>query len=160
MRASVFRKADFAWVGLFVVAVAASLAIGATRDVGSEPGGTMLALRPSGKRPFVVLVSPLSAESFALTRLRPAACIAIADPDRQETLPTERLQALYGLTAAEARLAVRLAMGDEMRSAAAALGIGYSTARTHLAAIFRKMETRRQGDLVKLLLTTLPLLAP
>jgi DNA-binding CsgD family transcriptional regulator len=134
-------------------------AFGAMQSAKATPGGTMLALRPSGKRPFIILVSPLSSEPFALTSLRPAVCVVIADPDRQEALPTERLQALYGLTAAEAKLAMRLAMGDELKSAAERLGISYSTARTHLAAIFRKTETRRQGDLIKVLLVTLPLLA-
>jgi DNA-binding CsgD family transcriptional regulator len=66
------------------------------------------------------------------------------------------LRALYGLTPAETRLAQRLAAGDELKAAAAQLGIGYGTARAQLAAIFRKTETKRQGELVRLLCTLPP----
>jgi DNA-binding CsgD family transcriptional regulator len=45
---------------------------------------------------------------------------------------------------------------DERRTpqqAAAALGIKLSTARFHLGALFRKTDTRRQAELVRLLLS-------
>jgi DNA-binding CsgD family transcriptional regulator len=51
---------------------------------------------------------------------------------------------------------MRLALGEDLRAAAEAIGIRYSTARTQLAAIFRKTETSRQGELVRLLMTLLP----
>jgi len=110
-------------------------------------------------RPFSVLVSPLSRFAFGMTRLHPAVCVVIADPEKRDLLPADRLRALYGLTPAEARLAARLALGDDLRSAAASLGIGYATARTQLTGIFDKTETRRQGELIMLLLKTVPLLA-
>jgi DNA-binding CsgD family transcriptional regulator/PAS domain-containing protein len=125
----------------------------------APPGGAMLAKRPSRKRPYSILVSPLSRATFAMTRLRPAACIVIADPEKSGTLPSDRLRTLYGLTPAEARLATRLATGEDLRAAAASLGIGYATARTQLSGIFRKTETSRQGELIMLLLKTVPLLA-
>jgi DNA-binding CsgD family transcriptional regulator len=65
------------------------------------------------------------------------------------------LQAAFGLTEAEARLAALLASGEELRFAAEKLGITYGTARTRLAEIFQKTETRRQAELMKILLTTL-----
>lgn len=125
-------------------------------DASAAPGGVMSALRPSGKRPYAIMASPLSHRGFALTTLRPAVCVTIADPEKSEAVPAERLGALYRLTPAEARLAVRLAAGDDLRAAAAAIGIGYATARTRLAAIFRKTDTTRQAELMKLLLTTIP----
>jgi DNA-binding CsgD family transcriptional regulator len=133
-------------------------ALKSPRDVSARPGGALWAVRPSGKRSFSILVSPVSRGSFTMTGLRPAVCIVIADPDKDEALPIERLRTLYGLTPAEARLAARLAAGDALKSAAAAIGIGYPTARSQLAAVFRKTETRRQGDLIRLMLTTIPLL--
>jgi hypothetical protein len=42
----------------------------------------------------------------------------------------------FGLTAAESRLALRLLTGESLRSAAAALGITYESARSHLKSIF------------------------
>jgi DNA-binding CsgD family transcriptional regulator len=123
---------------------------------GAYPGGTMSALRPSGKRPFSIMVSPLSPNAFAMTTVQPAVCVVIADPEMRALPPAERLSALYGLTPSEARLAMRLALGEDLRAAAEAIGIRYSTARTQLAAIFRKTETSRQGELVRLLMTLLP----
>ncbi len=128
-------------------------AIKAPSHSGAVPGGAMSALRPSGKRPFSILVSPLSPHSFLMTTLRPTVCVVIADPEKRALIPTDRLRAVYGLTRSEARLAAQLAAGEDLRSAAATLGIGYATARTQLTAIFRKTETRRQGELIKLLLT-------
>jgi DNA-binding CsgD family transcriptional regulator len=122
---------------------------------GDSPGGVMRARRPSDKRPYTILVAPVSKRYPALSTLRPAVCIMISDPDNQRPLPGYLLQAAFALTEAEARLAALLASGEELRSAAAKLGITYGTARTRLAEIFQKTETRRQGELIKLLLTTL-----
>jgi DNA-binding CsgD family transcriptional regulator len=79
----------------------------------------------------------------------------ISDPHSQRPLPNHILRASFALTEAEARLAALLAAGEELRAAAAKLGITYGTARARLAEIFQKTETRRQGELIKLLLTTL-----
>jgi len=43
--------------------------------------------------------------------------------------------------------------GDRPQQAAAALGIEVSTAPFHLGALFRKTDTRRQAELVRLLLS-------
>jgi DNA-binding CsgD family transcriptional regulator len=86
--------------------------------------------------------------------LRPAVCVVIVDPETDTSVPLGRLQAVLGLTGAEARLAALLAAGYELRDAATQLDITYGSARTRLAAIFQKTDTRRQGELIKLLLTT------
>jgi DNA-binding CsgD family transcriptional regulator len=120
-------------------------------------GRSMRALRSSGKRPYGFLVAPLSQRDRdpAHAVFRPAVCIVITDPDGARTLPVERLQDAFDLTEAEGRLAARLAAGEGLRSAAQSLGITYGTARARLAEIFQKTETRRQGELINLLLTTL-----
>jgi DNA-binding CsgD family transcriptional regulator len=121
---------------------------------GDSPPGAMRALRPSGKRPYSIMVSPAIKKGRAmLTATQPAACVTIVVPETPVPLPAEALWALYGLTQAESRLARRLAAGDELKAAATQLGIGYGTARAQLAAIFRKTETRRQSELVRLLCT-------
>lgn len=122
---------------------------------GANPGAAMRALRPSGKRPYLILVTPVSRRYPALSSLRPAVCIVITDPETQRPLPIRRLQVVFGLTEAEARLAALLATGEGLRSAGVKLGITYGTARTRLAEIFQKTETHRQGELIKLLLATL-----
>jgi DNA-binding CsgD family transcriptional regulator len=137
-----------------------------------EGGRSMRALRPSGRRPYGFLVAPLlqrdrdrAVDLLAIhheppttnhqPRIRPAVCIVIADPDGARTLPLERLHDAFDLTEAESRLAARLATGEGLRSAAHSLGITYGTARARLAEIFQKTDTRRQGELINLLLTTL-----
>jgi DNA-binding CsgD family transcriptional regulator len=67
-------------------------------------------------------------------------------------LPSEeRLKSLFDLTGAEARLAQRLATGDSVEEVAQRLNIKMTTARTQLAAIFAKTDTRRQAKLVAIL---------
>ena len=120
---------------------------------GTPVGGMMRAVRPSGKRPYGIFVSPISRDSPALTDVRPAVCVMITDPDGRRPPLSSRLRTVFGLTEAEARLADRLAAGDDLRSAASELGVTYGTARTRLAEIFQKTNTHRQAELVSLLLS-------
>jgi DNA-binding CsgD family transcriptional regulator len=122
---------------------------------GSRSSGTMRAQRPSGKQPFGIFVSPLSREYPGLALFRPAVCIVVSDPEIRPFLPIQRLEESFGLTTAEARLAVLLAYGEDLQRAAEQLDITYSTARTRLAQIFQKTGTRRQAELVRLILSTL-----
>ena len=124
------------------------------RSPGGAVGGAMRVQRPSGKRPYVILVTPVSKNYPALCTSRAAVCLLITDPEGERTLPHRCLQAAFGLTEAEARLAALLAAGKELRCAAEKLGITYGTARVRLAEIFQKTETCRQGELIKLLVTT------
>src|SRR5499426_4208024 len=70
--------------------------------------------------------------------------------------PIELLRCHFGLTPAEARLALHLVTGETLRSAEAKLSITYETARTHLKNIFNKTGTCRQAELVVVIVTTLP----
>jgi DNA-binding CsgD family transcriptional regulator len=65
--------------------------------------------------------------------------------------PEDVLKRLYDLTPAEAKLAQGLANGDSLDEVASGLGIRITTARTQLAAIFSKTDTRRQAKLVAIL---------
>jgi DNA-binding CsgD family transcriptional regulator len=66
------------------------------------------------------------------------------------------LRSHFGLTLAEARLALHLVGGETLRSAAVKLNITYETARTSLKKIFRKTETCRQAELLLIILTAFP----
>ena len=78
----------------------------------------------------------------------------VADLIMDESI--DRLRSHFGLTPAEARLALHLVTGETLRCAAAKLSISYETARTQLKNIFNKTKTRRQAELVILILTALP----
>ena len=58
---------------------------------------------------------------------------------------------LFGLSARETSVASALLEGHSIDSLAAVLGISRNTARNHLQALFRKTQTSRQSDLVRLL---------
>jgi DNA-binding CsgD family transcriptional regulator len=73
--------------------------------------------------------------------------------DLYETpVPSERaLRNIFNLSAAEARLAQRLATGDTLEEVVHSLGIKMSTARTQLGVIFAKTGTCRQAALAAVL---------
>jgi DNA-binding CsgD family transcriptional regulator len=70
--------------------------------------------------------------------------------------PIDLLRCHFGLTPAEARLALHLVAGETLRSAEVKLSMTYETARSHLKNIFKKTGTCRQAELVILIVTALP----
>ena len=63
-----------------------------------------------------------------------------------------RLRAEFQLTKAEARLALRLAEGSSLASAAQAFNVKLTTVRSQLQQVFAKTGTSRQTELVAMLL--------
>lgn len=63
-----------------------------------------------------------------------------------------RLRAEFGLTKAEARLALHLTDGSSLASAAAAFDVKLTTIRSQLQQVFAKTGTSRQSELVAMLL--------
>ncbi len=119
-------------------------------------GETLRVSRPSGLQPYAVWVTGVAQPTAALSMFRPAVCLVVADPERPAGPPLSHLQALFGLTLAEARLAGRLAAGESLQAAAAALEITYGTARSRLTQLFLKTGTQSQSQLVRLLLGAWP----
>ena len=66
---------------------------------------------------------------------------------------------LFGLTATEARLAIRLADGLSLREAAELMEVTESTVRTYSKRIFGKTGVSRQSELVRLVLKSVVQLA-
>jgi len=77
----------------------------------------------------------------------------IHDPTRITRVDRALVAQLHGLTATEAELAASLAEGRSLAEFAAARGSSEQTARTHLKRILDKTQTKRQADLVRLILT-------
>ena len=61
-----------------------------------------------------------------------------------------KLKHRFALTAAEARLAVRIGRGESLRAAADAEAVTYESARTRLKSIFTKTNSKRQSELALL----------
>ena len=72
---------------------------------------------------------------------------------------TEVLETIYSLTHSEAELVRLLSQGMSLEEAAEARGVSIHTARSHLKHVFAKTDTRRQGELVRLVLTGVASLA-
>lgn len=127
-------------------------------------GGTIILSRRSHPRPLTVLVAPVRAEvtlAWLAAGPIPAAVILITDPGRTPDLNIDDVRQLYGLTRTEASIAVAVLHGAELREIAESRGVSVTTARTHLQRIFDKTGTRRQADLVRVLLESrLPRLGP
>lgn len=118
--------------------------------VGGHPFGISV-LRDDGT-PAVLHVLPLRHGDLR-PGLEPAAVAAVFVAPVAISLPTgssAALAALFELTAAEARIFTGIAAGKTLAETAQGLGIGESTARTHLLRVFDKTGTRRQAELVKL----------
>jgi DNA-binding CsgD family transcriptional regulator len=79
--------------------------------------------------------------------MTPHASRLLAEPSVHDPL----LCALYGLTRAEARIAHALLDADRLADVAENLGVTLSTVRTHLQRAFEKTDTRRQSELIRLL---------
>jgi DNA-binding CsgD family transcriptional regulator len=130
--------------------------VGALReDEASLRGGnSFLCRRPSGKRPYVIHVLPLSSTTEDVTAAR--ALVVLVDPEQRLEPPTRLLERVYGLTNAEADVALRVLRGDGLKPICEELSLSLATVKTHLQHVFDKTDTHRQAELVRLLLTIIP----
>ena len=108
--------------------------------------------RPSRRWPLTALVAPLHRKGAA-SNGHAAAAVFVSDPEHAPAIDAGMLREWFGLTPAEARLAVVLAQGHSLAEALERLGVGVNTARSQLKTIFGKTGTNRQAELVRLLLS-------
>ena len=80
-----------------------------------------------------MIVTPLGLDRVSLSPRQPVTMLIVTDPDFDLQLDLQGLKALFGFTPAEARLASLLVSGLSLPDVAKELGIGFETARTHLA---------------------------
>ena len=83
--------------------------------------------------------------------------IIIVDPERQPETPAILLRRLYGLTKAEAQVALLAMRGEGLTPIAEELSVSLTTVKTHLRHIFDKTGIHRQAELVRLLILLDPM---
>ena len=119
------------------------------------PVGTMSIPHPHDGRLLTVLVSSIRSrdiDRFGGLGMRDvAAMLFIVDPARPLEIPAEWIMDAYGLTLAEARVALCAASGASMPEAAHRLNISPNTVKTHLRRVFAKTGARRQSELAGLM---------
>jgi DNA-binding CsgD family transcriptional regulator/PAS domain-containing protein len=140
-----------------------NLAIGrATGRLDGAPvargGGCVVVPRPSCRRDYVVMVSPLLDHGVMCGANRPEALVMISDPGRPRLPPAVLMQRIFGLSPREAELASLLASGTSLEDAADRLEMTTGTARSYLKAVFWKTETHRQAELAVILGNTIPII--
>jgi DNA-binding CsgD family transcriptional regulator len=119
---------------------------------GVPAGGMLVVSRPSGRRPFAVHVMPLREVAETFMSHGPSAVAVIVNPDDPPRISPLHLQQLYGLTPAEAAVAIQVLRGQGLQAIANALRVTLSTVRIHLQRVFEKTGTHRQAELARLLL--------
>ena len=104
--------------------------------------------------PGEIIVQGNESEKFAgllNAEIRRPMTRGVLDPKEPSSLSV--LRELYGLSRREADVVEQILLGRPLDEAAQALGIHLETVRMHLKQVFQKVGTRRQVDLVRLLLT-------
>jgi DNA-binding CsgD family transcriptional regulator/PAS domain-containing protein len=122
-----------------------------TGDGDARGGGTLALATPAGPRPIQVTVSPVNAERALPHRVGRAAIVCATDLNAPTALRGERLQALFGLTPAEIRVALAIAEGESPAVAAERFGVSFQTVRNQLTRVYDKTATRGQADLAGLI---------
>lgn len=107
-----------------------------------------------GGLPLYATIAALSETAGSSVGLSPHGGLVgmfITDPNRTYETDTERLQRLFGLTAAEASIAGALIETGSARKIAEAGNRSYETVRSHIKTIRAKVGAANQADLVRLL---------
>lgn len=100
---------------------------------------------------------PINAAAGIASLDRPGgALLFVGDPEDRPDLPDQTVARLFDLTAAEARLASAIAIGETPREYAERQGISENTVRWTLKRIQSKLGVHRQLDIAGVLLRTFP----
>jgi DNA-binding CsgD family transcriptional regulator len=136
-------------------AIVAAVDVSSGRSV--VAGDSALSIpRPSGRRPFQLLITPLSrANDWTGAIGQAVAAVFVADPERDTQPEESRLRQWYGLTPAEARVATALAAAQTVNEIADGLGLTRETVRWYVKTVLSKADVSTQAKFVHLVMTGL-----
>jgi DNA-binding CsgD family transcriptional regulator len=130
--------------------IAEAVSTGTGDGIGA--GGMVMIGRPSGRAALRILVTRVARRQMLLGPEGAAACLFITDPERFPVPSPGHVKYVFGLTAAETRVAMAMLDGKSVDMLADELCISRNTARTHLRRLFAKTGATRQADLIRILL--------
>lgn len=106
--------------------------------------------RPSRRRAYQVAICAMDRPDETGSWFRPSLLLVIVDPNRVAAGEAQALQAIHGLTTAEAEVALGLSRGRSLPGIAAERGVTTQTVRNQLKRAMTKTSTRRQAELAAL----------
>ena len=119
------------------------------------PAGSMSVPRPSDGSLLTILVSSVRGRDVGrftdLSMPDAAVLLFIVDPANRAGIPLPLIMDAYGLTPAEARVALATSSGLTIPETALQLGLSPNTIKTHLRKVFAKTGTNRQTELARLM---------
>jgi len=115
--------------------------------------------RSAGRSDLGLVIRPVPTSEWSEGQSSPCVAVFISDPDLRESASQQALAELFGLTPAEANLALLLARGLSLAEVSEAQNISQHTARAQLKSIFAKTGVSRQAELVRLILKSVASLA-
>lgn len=125
------------------------------RQLLPSPGRLALArsiTRRSGGRPLQLVATAVrDANSDKISPDR-FAILLVGECDSHRLAHPELLGLLFGLTPTEARIAAEVANGQSLDEVARDLKLGIGTVRWHVKRIMSRTDTRRQAELVRMIL--------
>ena len=102
---------------------------------------------------MVVHVKPVAVRELDFRPWRVAALVLIVDAASRARIDPDLVQALFGLSPAESKIAALLAAGRTLRQIAVETDRRYGTVRMQLKSIFSKLGASRQVEVVQTVLS-------
>lgn len=130
----------------------AALVRGAIQTADGQHGlpPTALAIPRDKDPPFTLALAPFRPRLSRLNGQPALALVFMCDPNRVYIDPGQ-LSGLFGLTRAEAAIAIDLVRGMSLAEIATAHDVGGETVRSHVKKILAKTDTQRQAEAVALI---------
>lgn len=123
-------------------------------------GGLVRIPRPSGRLPYVVLVSPLPSNDDLFSNSHGGVLFAIHDPARRTTPTEQRISQLLHIQLGAAKVVQAILEGVDLKDYANRAGISMNTVRFHLKNAFAGTDTHSQAELVRVALSALNAMEP
>lgn len=110
--------------------------------------------RTDPSQAYMLQCAPLSEETHWQATGEEAKFITfIVDPSALKLPSPERLHSLFGLTSAQANVALQFVQGSGYKAVAQRLSISEETVRSHVKDIYPKMRVSKQADMVRVILS-------
>lgn len=127
----------------------------ATAERRAEVRGRAIGIHHPGRDlPLTLMAAPLEAPLGGMngTSVEGYVAVYLADPESPTFVQAETLQSLYGLSPAEAAVAISLANGLTLEEISRSNGVSTETVRSQLKSVFSRMGVNRQQDVVRVVL--------